>query len=264
MARMRLDALIADRGLAPSRSAAATLIRAGRVRVGRGGEVASKPGRAVAADVEVSLEEGRRYVSRGGLKLEAALDAMAIDVTGRSCLDVGASTGGFTDCLLQRGAERVAAIDVGRGQLDWSLRNDPRVCVLEGTNARDLEPAMLPFSADLAVIDASFISLAKLLGPVSSCVAPDGTTLAMVKPQFELGKGRVKGGVVRSAAERREAVGAVVAAATEAGLSLRDAAAAGVPGPKGNREVFVRLDRGPARDADEVEALIEAATEEPQ
>jgi len=259
---MRLDALIADRGLAPSRSAAATLIRAGRVRVGRGGEVASKPGRAVAADVEVSLEEGRRYVSRGGLKLEAALDAMEIDVAGLCCLDVGASTGGFSDCLLQRGAERVVAVDVGRGQLDWSLRNDPRVTVLEGVNARDLEPAALPFTAGLAVIDASFISLAKLLGPVSDCLADDGTTLAMVKPQFELGKGRVKGGVVRSQVERREAVAAVLDAAADLGLSLRDAAAAGVPGPKGNREVFVRLDRGPAPSDAVREALIDAAVVE--
>ena len=263
MAQIRLDALIADRGLAPSRTAAATLIRAGRVRVGRGGEVASKPGRAVAADIEVSLEEGRRYVSRGGLKLEAALDEMAIAVAGLSCLDVGASTGGFSDCLLQRGAERVVAVDVGRGQLDWSLREDPRVTVLEGVNGRELEPAMLPFSADLAVIDASFISLTKLLGPVSSCVTADGTVLAMVKPQFELGRGRVKGGVVRSTDERREAVAAVAAAAAELGLSLRDAAAAGVPGPKGNREVFVRLDRGPARSDAEREALIDAAVEAP-
>ncbi len=263
MARIRLDALLADRGLAPSRSAAATLIRAGRVRVGRGGEVASKPGRAVPADLEVSLEQGRRYVSRGGLKLEAALEAMAIDVAGLLCLDVGASTGGFTDCLLQRGAARVAAVDVGRGQLDITLRDDRRVTVLEGTNARALEPAMLPFAADLAVIDVSFISLAKLLGPVSSCLAADGMTLAMVKPQFELGKGRVKGGVVRSYAERREAVAAVVEAAAGLGLSLRDAAPAGVPGPKGNREVFIRLDRGPGPGAAEREALIDAALEAP-
>lgn len=259
MARTRLDALIADRGLAPSRTAAAALIRAGRVRVGRGEEVASKPGRPVDDDVEVRLEEGRRYVSRGGLKLEAALDAMAISVEGRSCLDVGASTGGFSDCLLQRGAARVVAVDVGRGQLDWSLRNDDRVTVLEGFNARDLGPDAIPFAADLVVIDASFISLTKLLGPVASCLALGGIVLAMVKPQFELGKGRVKGGVVREDAERREAVAAVVAAATDHGLALRDAAEAGVPGPKGNREVFVRLDREEALAAADREALIDAA-----
>lgn len=259
MARMRLDALIADRGLAPSRTAAAALIRAGRVRVGRGEEIAGKPGRPVEEDVEVRVEEGRRYVSRGGLKLEAALEAMVIPVAGLACLDVGASTGGFTDCLLQRGAARVAAVDVGRGQLDWSLRNDPRVTVLEGTNGRDLVPVMLPFAADLALIDASFISLGKLLGPVGACLAADGSLLAMVKPQFELGKGRVKGGVVRSAAERREAVVAVVAAAAGQGLALRDAAPAGVPGPKGNREVFILLDRGDAPAAAERGALIDAA-----
>lgn len=259
MGRTRLDALLAERGLAPSRTAAASLIRAGRVRIGRGEEVADKPGRAVASDVELRVEEGRRYVSRGGLKLEAALEEMGIDPTGRSCLDVGASTGGFTDCLLQRGAERVIAVDVGRGQLDWSLREDERVTVLEGVNARDLDPAMLPFAADLAVIDVSFISLTKLLGAVAACVAPEATILAMVKPQFELGKGRVKGGVVRSAAERREAVEAVVAAAAEQELAVRAAAEAGVPGPKGNREVFVRLERGAATAPAERDALISAA-----
>ncbi len=259
MARTRLDALIADRGLAPSRTAAAELIRAGRVRVGRGEEIAAKPGRPVDEDVEVRVEEGRRFVSRGGLKLEAALDAMEIDVEGLACLDVGASTGGFTDCLLKRGAARVAAVDVGRGQLDWSLRNDERVTVMEDFNARELAPGEIPFQADLAVIDVSFISLTKLLGPVASCVAAEGSVLAMVKPQFELGRGRVKGGVVRADSERREAVAAVVAAAAEIGLSLRAATEAGVPGPKGNREVFVRLDRGEAVIEAERDALIDRA-----
>lgn len=259
MARIRLDALIADRGLAPSRTAAAALIRAGRVRVGHGEEVAGKPGRAVEEDVEVRVEEGRRYVSRGGLKLEAALEAMALPVAGSSCLDVGSSTGGFTDCLLQRGAERVIAVDVGRGLLDWSLRNDPRVTVMEGLNARQLDPAALPFSAELALVDVSFISLTKLLVPITACLEPGGTVLAMVKPQFELGRGRVKGGVVRSSADRREAVTAVVAAAAEHGLTLRDAAEAGVRGPKGNREVFVRLDRAEPLAAAEREMVIDAA-----
>lgn len=259
MARMRLDALIADRGLAPSRTAAAALIRAGRVRVGRGEEIAGKPGRPVEEDVEVRVEEGRRYVSRGGLKLEAALEAMVIPVAGLACLDVGASTGGFTDCLLQRGAARVAAVDVGRGQLDWSLRNDPRVTSLEGLNARALEPSMLPFAAELAVIDVSFISLSKLLGPVAACLTPGATVLAMVKPQFELGRGRVKGGVVRAAAERREAVATVVDSARKHRLALRDAAEAGVPGPKGNREVFVRLDRERPLAPAEREMVIDAA-----
>lgn len=261
MARVRLDALLADRGLAPSRTAAAELIRAGRVRVGRGEEIASKPSRPVEEDEQVRVEEGRRFVSRGGLKLEAVLDAMDVAVEGLSCLDVGSSTGGFTDCLLKRGAARVAAVDVGRGQLDWSLRNDARVTSLEGFNARDLTPESIPFAADLAVIDVSFISLTKLLGPVATCVADDGSVLAMVKPQFELGKGRVKGGVVRSDAERREAVAAVVDAASGHGLALRGAGEAGVPGPKGNREVFIRLDRGPAPSEAERDAVIDSAVE---
>ncbi len=243
MGRQRLDAALAERGLAPSRTAAAVSIRAGMVRVGRGEERASKPSQLVAEDTPIRLEEGRRYVSRGGLKLEAALDELGIDPGGLSCLDVGASTGGFTDCLLKRGAERVAAVDVGRGQLDWSLREDDRVTAIEGTNARDLRPAELPFAADLAVIDVSFISLTKLLEPVACCVAPSGRILAMVKPQFELGKGRVKGGVVRSREERREAVDAVVDSAEALGLRLLGAAEAGVAGPKGNREVFVLLGR---------------------
>ena len=246
MARQRLDTLLAARGLVSSRSAAAASIRAGRVRVGRGGRRAEKPGQMVAADALVELEEGRRFVSRGGLKLDAALDALAIDVAGLHCLDVGASTGGFTDCLLQRGAARVAAIDVGRGQLDWKLRNDPRVHVLEGVNARYLTPEALPFRADLAAVDVSFISVAKLLEPLVACLAPDGELLAMVKPQFELGRGRVgKGGVVRSPEDRREAVLAVLSAAGRLGLSPAGVAPAGVPGPKGNQEFFVRLGRGP-------------------
>lgn len=246
MPRVRLDALLAERGLAPSRSAAAASIRAGAVRIGRGEERAAKPSQLVAPDAAVRVEEGRRYVSRGGLKLEAALDALGVDPAGLRCLDVGASTGGFSDCLLQRGAARVAAVDVGRGQLDWSLRNDERVVVYEGLNGRDLEPSSIPFAADLAVVDVSFISLGKLLGPVAGCVAPAGTILAMVKPQFELGRGRVKGGVVRSLADRREAVAAVAAAAEELGLGLCGAAESGLPGPKGNLEVFVQL----TRDAD--------------
>ncbi len=244
MARLRLDNLMAERGMVTSRTAAATSIRAGLVRVGRGGERATKPSQLVAEDVAIEMEEGRRFASRGGLKLEAALKELDIDVDGLDCLDVGASTGGFTDCLLQHGATRVIALDVGSGQLDWGLRNDERVIVLEGVNARHLTPDQLPFAAALAVIDVSFISIAKILGPVSAAMADDGEVLAMVKPQFELGKGRVgKGGVVRSSEERREAVAAVVAAAKPLGLVVRGVAAAGVPGPKGNQEFFVRFGR---------------------
>ena len=257
MTRVRLDTLLAERGLAPSRSAAASTIRAGRVRIGRGGERAAKPSQMVGPDERVELEPGRRFVSRGGLKLDAALDSLAIDVAGLDCLDVGASTGGFTDCLLQRGAARVAAVDVGRGQLDWSLREDERVVALEGLNARELTADALPFRPELAVVDVSFISLRKLLGPVASVLAVPRRILAMVKPQFELGRGRVgKGGVVRSVEDRREAVALVASGAAELGLGLHGVAPAGVPGPKGNREVFVHLADGAG--LDDPAAAIEA------
>jgi 23S rRNA (cytidine1920-2'-O)/16S rRNA (cytidine1409-2'-O)-methyltransferase len=247
MAKTRLDTLLTERGLMPSRTAAASAIRAGQVRIGRGGEKALKPGQMVAEDIRVEVSGGRRYVSRGGLKLEAALERLGVDPAGRDCLDVGASTGGFTDCLLQRGAARVVAVDVGRGQLDWSLRGDERVIAMEGVNVRALDPAELPFRPSLAVIDVSFISLAKVLGPVAAAIADDGEVLAMVKPQFELGRGRVgKGGVVRSAEDRREAVENVIAAAAELGLGARGIAAAGVPGPKGNQEYFLWLAPGEA------------------
>ena len=184
MSRVRLDTLLAERGLAPSRSAAAGTIRTGRVRIGRGGERASKPSQLVAPDERVELEPGRRFVSRGGLKLDAALDALNVGVDGLDCLDVGASTGGFTDCLLQRGAARVIAVDVGRGQLDWTLREDERVEAIEGCNARELDPEGLPFEPALAVIDVSFISVRKLLEPVAGVLAGPRRIVAMVKPQF--------------------------------------------------------------------------------
>ncbi len=243
MERRRIDALLAERGLAGSRTSAAASVRAGNVRIGHDGQVATKPGQLVARDAELVVEEAPRYVSRGGLKLEHALEALGIDVAGRLCLDVGASTGGFTDCLLRHGAAVVVAVDVGYGQLAWELRNDPRVTVLERTNARHLRAADLPFRAELATIDVSFISLAKVLPAVAACVAPDGEILALVKPQFELGRGRVRGGVVRSAAERREALLAVVEAASEFGLAVKGFASSGLPGPKGNRETFIRCAR---------------------
>ncbi len=244
MTRRRIDALLAERGLAGSRTSAADSVRAGRVRIGRDGQVVSKPSQLVAEDAELLVTEAPRFVSRGGIKLENALDALAIDVGGLDCLDVGASTGGFTDCLLSRGAARVIALDVSRGQLDWRLRNDPRVAVIERRNARDLDCAELPFVPALATIDVSFISLRKVIPAVARCVAPDGSILAMVKPQFELGPERVgKGGVVRDAADRREALLAVARAAEDAGLAATGFASSGLPGPKGNRETFVHLAR---------------------
>ena len=239
MERRRIDTLLAERGLAGSRTSAAAEVRAGRVRVGSGGRRATKPGQLVPADAELEIEPGSRYVSRGGLKLEHALDGLGISVDGRSCLDVGASTGGFTDCLLQRGAARVIAVDVGYGQLEWRLRNDPRVHVMERKNARELRPADLPYQPGFATTDVSFISLGKVLPAIAGCLAPGGEMLALVKPQFELGRGRARGGVVRSAADRREALLSVAEAARGLGLTVRGFASSGRAGPKGNIESFI-------------------------
>ena len=237
--KARIDAVLAERGLFPSRSAAAGAVRAGEVRVGADGPVALRPSQLVEPDADLLLDIRPRFVSRGGIKLDNALEALAIDVAGRDCLDVGASTGGFSDCLLQRGAARVVAQDVAYGQLDLRLREDPRVTVLERLNARSLAPEDLPFRPGLATVDVSFISLAKVLPAVTSCRAPGGEVLAMVKPQFELGRERVRKGVVRDAADRREAILAVAGSAAELGLPVRGFASSGLPGPKGNRETFV-------------------------
>ena len=257
MERRRLDTLLTERGLAGSRTSAAASVRAGRVRIGSGGRRATKPGQLVATDAQLEVEAAPRYVSRGGQKLEHALDALGIEVDGRSCLDVGASTGGFTDCLLQRGAASVVALDVGYGQLEWRLRNDPRVRVMERLNARELSPADLPYRPGLATIDVSFISLAKVLPTVLGCLAPEGEVLALVKPQFELGRGRAKGGVVRSADDRREALLSVAEAARRLGLAVRGFASSGLPGPKGNRESFIWCGvKGPG--VDDLEAAARA------
>ena len=257
MRARRADTVLAERGLARSRSSAAEAIRAGRVRLGEHGRTIAKPSELIDPDAELFVVEGRRFVSRGGEKLANALDALGIDVAGRDCLDVGASTGGFTDCMLQRGAPRVIALDVAHGQLDWALRNDERVHVIERYNARSLVPEDLPYVPSLATIDVSFISLTKVLPAVAEAVAPDGEILAMVKPQFELGRQRVKGGVVRDRADRREAVLVVARAAAELGLAVRGFAPSGLPGPKGNRETFVWCARSGEGIAD-----LEAAVEE--
>ena len=237
--KTRIDAVLAERGLFPSRSAAAGAVRAGEVRVGPDGPVALRPSQLVDPGADFRLERGPRFVSRGGIKLDNALAALGLDVDGRDCLDVGASTGGFTDCLLQRGAARVVALDVAYGQIDQSMREDARVTVIERLNARALTADDLPFRPDLATVDVSFISLGKLLPAVAACLQPGGEVLAMVKPQFELGRERVRKGVVHAAADRHEAILAVAAAAGEAGLPVRGFASSGLPGPKGNRETFV-------------------------
>ena len=207
--------------------------------MGQDGPVALRPSQLVEPDVSLIVDGGRRFVSRGGIKLANALDSLDIDVSGRECLDVGASTGGFTDCLLQRGASRVAALDVAYGQISQQLREDPRVDVIERVNARELGPADLPFSPTLATIDVSFISLTKVIPPVARCLEPGGELLAMVKPQFELGRERVGKGVVHSSADRREAILEVAKSIRELGLPIHGFASSDLPGPKGNRETFI-------------------------
>jgi len=238
MARKRLDALMAERGLFESRSRAAAAVMAGAVRIA--GQPARKPGQIVSGDEEISVERGPDYVSRGGIKLTNALDALGIEVDGRSALDVGAATGGFTDVLLQRGAASVIALDVAYGELHWRLRQDPRVTVLERTNARSLSADALPYRPDLVVADVSFISLTKVLPAVLACAAERFDCLAMVKPQFEAGRERVgKGGVVRDPETRVATLVAVAEAARADGWSVVGFAPSGLPGPSGNRETFV-------------------------
>ena len=261
MKKLRIDAVLADRGLFPSRSAAAGAVRAGEVRVGDDGPVALRPSQLVEPDAPLIVAEGPRFVSRGGIKLENALEALGIDAIGRDCLDVGASTGGFTDCLLQRGASRVIAADVAYGQLDVHLRQDPRVQVIERLNARELQRLDLPFIPSLATIDVSFISLTKVLPAVVRCLDAPGDLLAMVKPQFELGKDRVGRGVVRDAGDRREAILVVAEAARGLGLPVRGFASSGLPGPKGNRETFVWCG-GSGPEVEDLEAAVAAVVEE--
>jgi 23S rRNA (cytidine1920-2'-O)/16S rRNA (cytidine1409-2'-O)-methyltransferase len=258
--KSRIDAVLADRGLFPSRSAAAGAVRAGEVRVGQDGPVALRPSQLVELDADLIVDAGPRYVSRGGIKLENALEALGIEVAGRDCLDVGASTGGFSDCLLQQGATRVIAADVAYGQLDVRLREDPRVYVIERMNARAMEPGDLPFVPSLATIDVSFISLAKVLPAVDRCLGPEGELLAMVKPQFELGKSRVGRGVVRDPADRAEAILGVAAAAREQGLPVRGVASSGLAGPKGNWETFLWCG-GAGPELRDLEAAVAAVVE---
>jgi 23S rRNA (cytidine1920-2'-O)/16S rRNA (cytidine1409-2'-O)-methyltransferase len=254
MGKVRLDTLLAERGLFPSRSRAAASVLAGEVRMADGRRV-DKPGQLVPEDADLQVEQAADYVSRGGVKLANALDALGVDVAGRNALDVGASTGGFTDCLLQRGAAHVVALDVAYGELNWRLRTDDRVTVLERVNARALDPGSLPYRPDLAVADVSFISLTKVLPAVLAAMAGEFDLLAMVKPQFEVGRERVgKGGVVREPADRRDALVAVAACARELGASVHGFASSGLPGPKGNQETFVHLAGGARGGVEDLEA----------
>ena len=236
-----------ERGLVETRSRAQALILAGKVRVGAGdgARLDRKAGELVGPGDTISVDAPEPYVSRGGHKLAAALDAFGIDPAGVTALDVGASTGGFTDVLLQRGARQVYALDVGRGQLAEALRHDPRVISMERTNARTLTGTSLPEPIGLATVDVSFISLAKVLGPLASTLGPQATIVALVKPQFEAGRGRTDHGVVRDPAVHREILAGVVAQAQSFGLGTRDVIASPVLGPQGNREFLVHLAPGP-------------------
>ncbi len=232
--RKRLDVLLVERGLAESRSQAQALVLAGLVR----GH--DKPGEQVRDDVVLDVERPPRFVSRGGEKLQNALDAFGVRVVDRDCADVGASTGGFTDCLLQAGARRVVAIDVGYGQLHPRLRSDPRVTVLERVNARSLTE--LPFEPELVVCDVSFISVTKALPPVLRLAAPGWEALVLVKPQFEAGRAEVVKGVVRDSGVQRKVLETVIEAARPWGGVTVGVVDSGLPGPKGNREFFVHLE----------------------
>ncbi len=240
-ARIRLDQLLVQRSLAPSRERAQALILAGVVRVN--GEVADRAAAPVSDLAAITVAQGPRFVSRGGEKLDAALDELYIDVRGKIALDVVSSTGGFTDCLLQRGAARVYAIDVGKGQLDWKLRTDPRVVAREGVNAR--EGFDLPERIDLVVADVSFISLRIALLPSFRHLREGGDVVALVKPQFEAGREAVgRGGIVRDAKDRAAAVVAVCEAFTAVGVGALAIVPSRLPGREGNREIFVHCRKG--------------------
>jgi 23S rRNA (cytidine1920-2'-O)/16S rRNA (cytidine1409-2'-O)-methyltransferase len=259
MAKTRLDTLLARRGLFDTRSRAAASVLAGEVRLGSERRRAAKPGQLVAEDVVVAVDEEPEFVSRGGRKLANALAATGVDVGGRRALDVGASTGGFTDCLLKSGATHVVALDVAYGELAWGPRSDSRVTVMERTNARHLDPGDLPYAPDLITIDVSFIGLAKVLGAVLACAAPRYDCLALCKPQFEVGRERVgKGGVVREPEDRRDAMLDVARAAESLGASIQGFAPSGLPGPKGNRETFVWLAEGSRPGLENLESAVGA------
>jgi len=240
VAKVRIDQLLVTRAVAPSRARAQAIVLAGEVFVA--GARVDKAGTLVDADVAVEVRApDHPYVSRGGVKLAGALDAFVLDVAGMRCVDLGASTGGFTDCLLQRGAVRVVAVDVGYGQLAHKLRIDPRVIVMERTNARTLDADSVGGAADLTVVDASFIGVSKLLAAIGRCTRPGGHLVALIKPQFEVGREQATRdkGVVRDESVRADAIDAVLQATVDAGFEVVARCDSVLPGPKGNREAFV-------------------------
>jgi 23S rRNA (cytidine1920-2'-O)/16S rRNA (cytidine1409-2'-O)-methyltransferase len=241
--RQRVDVLLVERGVFESRAKAAAAVIAGDVQLASGGRRVDKPGQLLAPDTELTVAERRRYVSRGGIKLENALLAFPeLKVNGRHALDAGASTGGFSDCLLQKGAAHVIAVDVAYGELHWQLREDPRVTVIERVNVRELTSAEIEYAPDLIVADLSFIALEKVLPALRAIAAPRFDMLALVKPQFEVGRERIgKGGVVREREHRIAAIEDAAEAAVRADFSVQGACSSGLPGPAGNREAFLWL-----------------------
>ncbi len=238
--RVRIDVLLVERGHAPTREKAQALLLAGAVT--SNGVRLDKPGRSIAPDTPLTVAEGRRFVGRGACKLGPALSRFGIEAAGRDAMDVGASTGGFVQVLLEAGALRVIALDVGRGQLDWSLRHDPRVVLREGVNVRYLDPETLPFRPSLATIDVSFISLRQVLEPTCACLAPGADVVALVKPQFEVGRGLVgKGGIVRDPALWDQVLEDLVAFTVSRRLGPVSLARSALPGASGNVEFFLHL-----------------------
>ncbi|MDR7435567.1 MAG: TlyA family RNA methyltransferase [Armatimonadota bacterium] len=259
--KVRLDALLVGRGLFPTRSRAQAAILAGAVFVD--GKPAQKPGTLVSLDARVEVQpHASPYVSRGGLKLVRALQVFGIDVRGKVAIDVGASTGGFTDCLLQSGASRVYAVDVGYGLLDWRLRNDPRVVVLERTNARFLRPEQIGEPADLITVDLSFISLTKVLPALVRLLKPGGEILPLVKPQFEVGPGKARKGVVRDPGAHREVLMNVCMCARDLGLAIKGITYSPLRGPEGNIEFFLYLVLGASEGIEDLPGAIWRAVEE--
>ncbi|MFO0706815.1 MAG: TlyA family RNA methyltransferase [Nitrospira sp.] len=248
----RLDRVLVARGLAQSRDVAVRMVLAGEIRLD--GAIADKPAKLIAVDAAIDIvSHGSRYVSRGGDKLAAALEAGAVAVDGFVCLDVGCSTGGFTDCLLQRGARRIYAIDVGYGQFDWKLRQDPRVVLFERTNIRYVDRSLIPEPVDLVVIDVSFISLTMVLPPIIQFLKPGARVIALVKPQFEVGKGQVgRGGIVREESQRQSVLQRVMVCGAELGLTTTITMDAPIKGKKGNLEMLAILEYShPIRDMKE-------------
>jgi 23S rRNA (cytidine1920-2'-O)/16S rRNA (cytidine1409-2'-O)-methyltransferase len=255
MPKERIDKLMVERGLVESRTRAQALILAGKVIVRE--QRIDKPGHLIETDAEIRIKgEAMRYAGRGGLKLEAALREFLINPTGKNCIDIGASTGGFTDCLLQHGAARVWALDVGHNQLAWNLRQDPRVVALEGVNARHLSPDQFPLHFDLATIDVSFISLTKILPALLPCLTDNADCIALIKPQFEVGKGEVgRGGIVTDPAKHRRVLTEIKDAALEIGFRPVGLIESPILGAKGNREFLMHLK--PAFDSGSDTGIIE-------